>query len=293
MEARVSPSNCNSYLSALTNSGKRSSIKGFFFSLPTSPTTGISRTPSGFESEPNGINEEFEFEFEFGESQRFFLGNGGDKNKQNLLQNGEFFPAISYADELFDEGKVLPLKLPPRLQHASSDNKHGNRGSTASSPGSRMPFVHRTLWNDNFDPFTAALEKVKDDEKMLQIKDNQRASWGNNRMGMPLNIAKAPDTGLERLVKGTTASVFVPAVRTQERVDAVESPDMVKAWRWKIKRLFTRNGSLGRPVDGDRSYSSSAIVEMCRALKTLHRPRLFLCMSFGHRSPQNKRHFFH
>ncbi|GAA0186669.1 hypothetical protein LIER_33957 [Lithospermum erythrorhizon] len=69
--------------------------------------------------------------------------------------------SMVFADDLFCDGKFIPLKLPPRLQ--SFDNmKHKvrrNRGGlVASTPTS--PLRKATPRHDKFDPFVVALQKV-------------------------------------------------------------------------------------------------------------------------------------
>ncbi|GAB4835298.1 hypothetical protein Ancab_000207 [Ancistrocladus abbreviatus] len=291
-------------LRALVWSSLSRLLNGFFFSMPTSPTRGISRTPSGFESEPR-IDEEIssitdDFEFEAGQNQE-------KQYKQKLLQNGKILPPMAYADELFGEGKVLPLKLPPRLQHVNSNKKHRNHGSNASSPGAlssglKMPFSRQTLWNDDFDPFSVALEKVKDNGRMLKIKGNQlrRAKSlsplknihhyrGVDRVCSAFTEHKNHSEngmigmGLQKPVKATTISDSMLTMKTWENVDILEKSGIVKDRRRRIKRFLWKSESLTKMTDGDnRSYNSSnAIVKICRMLKTLGKPKLFLCRSFG------------
>ncbi|CAI9277439.1 unnamed protein product [Lactuca saligna] len=59
----------------------------------------------------------------------------------------------------FGSGHVLPLKLPPRLQTSVS--------SSPRSPNSlvRSPFSRPCAWNDDFDPFQFALEKVSEETR--------------------------------------------------------------------------------------------------------------------------------
>lgn len=55
--------------------------------------------------------------------------------------------------------------LPPKLQQQATDQNQGSSIPTSPrSPSSvlRIPFRHRSTWNDNFDPFMVALGKVSD-----------------------------------------------------------------------------------------------------------------------------------
>uniref|UniRef100_A0A0D9VLC3 Uncharacterized protein n=1 Tax=Leersia perrieri TaxID=77586 RepID=A0A0D9VLC3_9ORYZ len=77
-----------------------------------------------------------------------------------LLDKSVQVPELTAADELFDEGKIRPLKPPPGLLD-------GGGGSVASSP--RSPMSKSPIWSPrrrgligsgaDFDPFAAALAK--------------------------------------------------------------------------------------------------------------------------------------
>ncbi|KZV57607.1 hypothetical protein F511_03067 [Dorcoceras hygrometricum] len=76
----------------------------------------------------------------------------------------------SSTDELFISGIVMPLKLPPRLQYNSEFNSPSQRltfVSTSKSPTPlcKIPFARKYTWQDNFDPFTVALEKVREEKR--------------------------------------------------------------------------------------------------------------------------------
>ncbi|KAI6685428.1 hypothetical protein NL676_031341 [Syzygium grande] len=80
-------------------------------------------------------------------------------------------PCMAFADELFCDGKVKPLKLPPRLQNDGADGSRAQTpvASPTSSPryaGARKRLARqRSLWDDEFDPFEVALERVKAEER--------------------------------------------------------------------------------------------------------------------------------
>ncbi|KAI3700303.1 hypothetical protein L2E82_44929 [Cichorium intybus] len=57
----------------------------------------------------------------------------------------------------FCSGQVLPLKLPPRLQTSVS--------SSPRSPNSLIKIHRPCAWNDDFDPFQFALEKVSEETR--------------------------------------------------------------------------------------------------------------------------------
>lgn len=166
----------------------------YFYSVPTSPTgRGVSAL-FGFETEPpsprtyEDANSSFGDDFEFETSRRFNVEtsqnfeNTFDQQQKQQVERGDSLPtAMAFADELFCDGRVLPLtpplKLPPRLQNLNN-NSGGNRSSAASSPRSpssvlKLSFSRRSLWNDDFDPFVVALENVRE-------KKRGKTRGGNN-----------------------------------------------------------------------------------------------------------------
>lgn len=76
---------------------------------------------------------------------------------------------MSFANELFRSGQLLPLKLPPRLQTITGRNCR-RPSSCATSPtllsGAmfRNPFVRHSPKCKDVDPFTVALEKVRKED---------------------------------------------------------------------------------------------------------------------------------
>lgn len=170
-----------------------------FYSAPTSPSrlklrehtgfqTGPS-TPRGYEAED--VNSNFN-EFEFETSRRFNHSELGgtetnqkdvkvkpfdhkqEQQEQQRLCGDSLLPTMAFADELFCDGRVLPLipplKLPPRLLQKGDGNNLSTQSSTVTSPRSpgsvfRLPFSRHSLWNDGFDPFMVALEKVREEKR--------------------------------------------------------------------------------------------------------------------------------
>ncbi|KAJ8446832.1 hypothetical protein Cgig2_016142 [Carnegiea gigantea] len=165
MSAISSNTDAFCYTSAPT-SPRKCNFNGFYFlSMPTSPTRQLSRDLSGSKSgsrtpETTQNSPLVPGYFEFEASKRFCV-------YDNRYEKSHDF-SIACADELFCDGKVLPLRPPPRAQYTRSSKLHGI-SSTASSPGARgsmlrVPFARpRSLWNDGFDPFMAALSKVKEE----------------------------------------------------------------------------------------------------------------------------------
>ncbi|GAU22135.1 hypothetical protein TSUD_251630 [Trifolium subterraneum] len=162
----------------------------FFYSAPTSPSqlkfiehngsqTGPT-TPRSYEDANSNI-----YGFEFETSRRFSHSEPSTKTnrkeakayEQNQRHCEDSLPTMAFADELFCEGKVMPmmppLKLPPRLVH-NGDSTQSSRATSPKSPGSmlRLPFTRLWKNDDDFDPFKVALEKVRE-ENREKPKDKQ------------------------------------------------------------------------------------------------------------------------
>nr|KYP73235.1 hypothetical protein KK1_005850 [Cajanus cajan] len=167
-----------------------------FYSAPTSPSglklrpvspfgsrTGPTTPRATTHEDANSNVDEFEFETSrrFNVSVRDLDTETNQKDHENQqekqrLCGGDSLQTMAFADELFCDGKVLPLmqlpplKLPPRL-HQSGDGSivstHSSTLTSPRSPGSvlRLQFSRHSLWNDDFDPFMVALEKVREEKR--------------------------------------------------------------------------------------------------------------------------------
>ncbi|GMI89084.1 hypothetical protein HRI_002577700 [Hibiscus trionum] len=301
------------YMSAPTSPRRSSPEVGglCFFSVPTSPTkTTLKSAYQDWTS--NGD----EFEFEFETSRRFIVG----EREAAESQPEESLPAMAFADELFHDGKVMPLKPPPGLQH------HHKQSSILSSPrsssgGLRLSFQRRSLWNDDFDPFMAALKNVKEEKAKnhrrarslspsgIQIAVRYRNDslvsnqHGINQRGLILpnpNSNKTMESKEE--VKKRQAKVAEPkGVVLARRARLVklgneENPrkpgvdsTMKQAKGQKMKKLWFRGESMGTEAMAKikRKCSLKAMgITQYKEEKTLtsliqYRPKLLLCMGFG------------
>lgn len=178
-----------------TSSPSRCSIDSmFFYSEPTSPTRRLSSnallrsqteptSPRTYEDSNSNLDD-----FEFETSRHFYHidvnmtskqvfkspVNHRSRQEKQHKELGDSLPSMAFADELFCDGKVMPLapplKLPPSIR-GRDDNRNGYRSYTAtSSPRSprsvlKLPLPRRSLWNDDFDPFMVALENVKEEKR--------------------------------------------------------------------------------------------------------------------------------
>ncbi|OMO87216.1 hypothetical protein CCACVL1_09194 [Corchorus capsularis] len=164
------------YMSA-PGSPRRVSVESLgFFSVPTSPRARRrTLTLLNAESCINGFDN-----FEFETSRRFTVDeieveSKCQNQKEDIIPHDhhsrkESLPAMAFADELFSDGKVRPLKLklPPRLEYSNDDVKQSSALSSPRSP-LKLPFQRRSLWNDDFDPFMAALKNVKQEKEKENV----------------------------------------------------------------------------------------------------------------------------
>ncbi|XP_062091889.1 uncharacterized protein LOC133797826 [Humulus lupulus] len=93
--------------------------------------------------------------------------------------------SLSAADELFDGGKIRPLKPPPRLQVRTCSGNYDSGPSSVTSPRSPRSRISqgkkmvqdvlmspRRKRDENFDPFTAAVEETRKKESNQDQEPN-------------------------------------------------------------------------------------------------------------------------
>lgn len=161
----------NTHLSAPASPDGCSFEALFFYSAPASPKT---EPPSPGASSNDGGDFEFETSRHFAD---IVLENPVKRQQHPRREEPQPRerprepPCMAFADELFCDWKVKPLKLPPRLQNDGADGSRLQTpgASPASSPryaGVRKRLARqRSLWDDNFDPFEVALERVRAEER--------------------------------------------------------------------------------------------------------------------------------
>ncbi|KAK9154391.1 hypothetical protein Sjap_001871 [Stephania japonica] len=202
MEVVISQRTCgSSYVSSTPSSGRVSfnSHPDDYFSLPASPTTGlmISSFSITKELEKNCEDCSDLDYFEFDISQHF-QSLRDEEQQEEKPQEGRASLSMSFADDqLFCDGQVLPLKLPPRLQY-SQCTKHRNRKSNAAvltkskSLLSKRPFH---IWSfrknepKDFDPFKVALEHVRKETSASDMASPHRRA----RSLSPKRTPPSPD----------------------------------------------------------------------------------------------------
>lgn len=184
-----------SYVSAPTSPDALRMSNASLYSAPASPCRENAYPPYNLDAgklNPTGsweqMSSDSDLDFEFNTSWRYVL-NAGEFIESLELESplhkksrprSDSLPSMAFADELFCDGKVMPLKPPPCPCYES---KSGNQ-SPIGSPSPRSPrsgfkvsFQRRTLWNDDFDPFKVALENVKGDSgarRTTQANDHRR-----------------------------------------------------------------------------------------------------------------------
>ncbi|XP_054817624.1 uncharacterized protein LOC129317294 [Prosopis cineraria] len=313
-----------SFISAVTSVGGASrSLEElmFFYSVPTSPS--FIRTSSLYGSD---LDAEDEFEFE---TSRRFLDprnletdqkkdddeeENDEKQKQRLQRKSEdSLPTMSFADELFCDGKVLPLplKLPPRLQNGSARKASMLSSSASLSPRSLGSSVKRTLsgkclWNDDFDPFMVALKVVREEEERGKPKERD----GIRRTKSELLIrSKGPNGGPSGLACEGPNEPLIAASRGPKMVFSEpkglelarktrligldkNGPNRNKAesesggaWKEKRKREKIMKFLFGK-VSGYHKFRDQKDETVCEVKKmtmTCYKPRLLLCLGYGGR----------
>ncbi|KAF8013679.1 hypothetical protein BT93_I1516 [Corymbia citriodora subsp. variegata] len=185
-----------------------------YFSAPTSPTRAsvflrelrnsrksLSSIPFAWEEKP-GVPK-----------RRGSDQNGGDGDDDDDFEfdfSGQLDRASASADELFDGGKIKPLKPPPRLQ-ANSGDADSTINSLPASPRSPSRFAQgRKMVQEalsprhhkrDFDPFSAALEETRKRQTNLNQHEDLSRPRGRERKAGFSSSARSSSASYVR--KGT------------------------------------------------------------------------------------------
>lgn len=168
------------------------------------------------------------------------------------LDKGGMPPALTTADELFEGGKIRPLKPPPRLQYPVTDD----RSSVASSPRSPRSPKARGVWSPlhrgkgrkekEFDPFTAAMvEATRERGRERAPVSPSNFSSSRSRKG---SRSLSPLRGGGGFFQKSLNSTLPPAAASS--TNGLKSGGS-KKWRLRDLLLF-RSASEGRAT-GNRS----------------------------------------
>ena len=232
---------------------------------------GITRTgENGRNDNENNDDEDFEFNF------------SGQLEKTSL----------SAADELFDGGKIRPLKPPPRLQVRTGGNyDSGHSVTSPRSPRSKISqgkkIVQEVLMsprrkNQDFDPFTAAIEETRkkhnqEDEKLVRGRERS----ANHSPNSSSNLARKGTRSLSPM-RVSDALLFDPEEKSS-RFSGKIVPDntnsttsnsksayssilsaisFAKDYRkWKLRDLLLfRSASEGRASSASESMRKYAVL---------------------------------
>ncbi|CAA2978316.1 Hypothetical predicted protein [Olea europaea subsp. europaea] len=190
-----------------------------YYSAPTSPTrvsalySAAATAVGGGDDTTNDDDAEFAFDF------------SGQLEKSSLS-----------ADELFDGGKIKPLKPPPRLQN---ENKLTDSPKSPRSPKKLFSPRHR---KKEFDPFAAAIEQTQ--------KENIQETSRRTKSLSPFRVSDLlfdPDNNQVQ-----EASKNSCAVSSSSSTSSNSSISSASSWykKWKIKDLLLfRSASESRATE--------------------------------------------
>ncbi|XP_075672808.1 uncharacterized protein LOC142642339 [Castanea sativa] len=277
-------SNCSSPYITAPSSPQR--FGNFFFSAPTSPSrasTFYQDLQSLHDMPRNSASSVIPFNWE----EKPGIPKSNNSNNDDDDDEDEDFafdfsgqlerPSLS-ADELFDGGKIKPLKPPPRLQVGTNDS-----GSNVSSPRSpRSPrsrisqgkrMVQEALsprHKKDFDPFAAALEETRKEgqEQHEQKRGRERKSKGSSssfssstsflrkgtRSLSPLRVSDIVSEGEEnsqpKVISSTTSNSKPSTSPYSSFLSSISFTKGYRKWRLKDFLLF-RSASEGRATGKD------------------------------------------
>lgn len=292
-----------------------------FYSVPPSPAHCQDLSTDSNLSPAHGQDPEFEFDTILGAgfispSDFGSPAHWTRSSNNNRYRGCDSLPAMAFADELFCDGKVMPLKPPPGSRCSIAGSRSPFGASPPRSP--RSPFSRRNLWNDDFDPFMAAMESVRVREEAGGInKTHRRArsllpflAGGDPNRSEP-GSPKHPTDRAESLYsiwepnkdrsspiepksqahKKLAGPIGLRIMRFLMRSKSMNSSEVEGKGGFKKKngnllRRLSFNGSSNNnkkppPPPPPSAAASSRAVTKVMALQ--YRPRLFLCLSRGRR----------
>ncbi|PWA45210.1 hypothetical protein CTI12_AA519610 [Artemisia annua] len=238
------------YLSAPTSPGCRSPDNGQYYSTWSGPLQQVGYGSFGYESYTDKTDED-QFEFKFNTKE--------EEHQYRLPARANSFSTLTFADELFCNGRVLPLKLPPRLQT-----------SVPTSPKSfssrvRSPFAQRCTWNDGFDPFLIALEKVSeetDGRVSVHRRSRSYSPFRGRSFSRKVDCTKDWDYGQEKGPAITKSmepkgSSYSRWVRSQTMVTRPKARTTIKKL-WLGRRVRDADFSHNQPVKPMKQSDSTS-----------------------------------
>lgn len=231
-----------------------------YFSAPTSPTrasaiynqfNSVSTNVDPFSSSSCSSSIPFQWEEKPGKP-KSIEAEPNDESETEQPDNDFAFDfsgqldkaALTAAEELFDHGKIRPLKPPPRLQLGSGDEPKKSPILSPKSPKGIFRNAFSPRHKKDFDPFAKAIEETRKESDREQGRGRGRGPVLN-----PSNSIRRPSRSLS------------PFRATDSDSDSKHPrPPPMKGWsrKWRLKDfLLFRSASEGRAADKDtlRKYA--------------------------------------
>lgn len=223
----------------------------------------------------------------------------GTRNDNKSNENDEDFEfdfsgqlektSLSAADELFDGGKIRPLKPPPRLQVGTSGSYDSGPSSVATSPRSPRSRISqgkkmvqevlmspRRKKDEDFDPFAAAIEETRKQEKLVRGRERSTAEGSSGNFARKgtrsLSPMRVSDTLLfdpeensprlsEKMVPDANSSTSNSSKSAYSSILSAISfaKDYRKKWKLRDLLLF-RSASEGRASSASESLRKYVVL---------------------------------
>ncbi|KAA8536172.1 hypothetical protein F0562_028650 [Nyssa sinensis] len=218
----------------------------FFFSAPTSPTRASSfyrefNNFSQISGDDTTTNADFEFDF------------SGQLERTSLS-----------ADELFDGGKIKPLKPPPRLQYSENGLRDSPKSprSPISTKTFKEAFSPRHKKKD-FDPFAAAMEQTRRESNNPEHTNQRQRGRERTHNSSSSSIR---EKGTRSLSPFRVCDFLFEREHNQQNVNSSINIDSKQSWssfsawtsswkgyrKWRLKDLLLfRSASEGRATSKD------------------------------------------
>lgn len=198
------------------------------FSWEDKPGTPRSPVPAGTTTNDDDYDDDDDFAFDF----------------SGRLDNGAPPPDLITADELFEKGKIRPLKPPPRLYAPSLDSPR--------SPKPRSPRgkPKSTSDGEGFDPFTAAMVEA------TRERGRERAAPSSQSPSITSSRSRKGSRSLSPMRSGVTG-FFQKSSNRESTADrstvASECLKTTSGRKWRLRDLLLfRSASEGRAT-GNKS----------------------------------------
>ncbi|KAL2535931.1 uncharacterized protein Fot_17322 [Forsythia ovata] len=226
--------------------------------------------------------------------------NQDDPIKERYHKREDSLPCMAFADELFLNGLVMPLKLPPRLQYDSDVHSISQR-SFASTPRSprttcRIPFARQNAWDDDFDPFTVALKKVREEKKgndhrrskSHSLFTTSKSKCSTPREGSPMSSQVQVSTPTYSMPMESKGSAYARWVRNQTKEVGL-SPKGPKSPRGlffggRVRPVQTESEGSNKPFSTTGIHGENAVENKVQKFKGL----LLRFATFGREKSKSK-----